>query len=163
MWGNVIVEIDETLISKKRKYHRGRYYEEVWLFGGVERGSGKWFAEIVKDRSRETLMELIKKYIKKITIIYSDEWKGYYSELFDLSDISGYNYTHKNVNQSENFVRPGSDVHTNTIEGLWGTLRWTLKRREGRNFSLKLITLILKCGAAGKNFTMRIFFHHFFH
>jgi hypothetical protein len=39
----IIVEIDETLISKKFKYIQGRRYPEIWIFGGVERNSKKWF------------------------------------------------------------------------------------------------------------------------
>jgi hypothetical protein len=37
-----IVEIDEAKIGK-RKYNRGRYLEEQWVFGGIERGSNIFF------------------------------------------------------------------------------------------------------------------------
>ncbi|KAJ8930186.1 hypothetical protein NQ314_017050 [Rhamnusium bicolor] len=37
-----IVEIDETKIGK-RKYNKGRYLEGQWVFGGIERGSRKFF------------------------------------------------------------------------------------------------------------------------
>src|SRR4051812_16395920 len=35
-----IVEIDETSLKKKRKYNRGKCYEDNWLFGGVDRATG---------------------------------------------------------------------------------------------------------------------------
>ncbi|GFS76729.1 DDE_Tnp_IS1595 domain-containing protein [Nephila pilipes] len=37
-----IVEVDESKFGK-RKYHRGHAVEGQWVFGGVERGSGKLF------------------------------------------------------------------------------------------------------------------------
>lgn len=46
-----IVQIDEILISKKRKYHKGKWYPQIWLFGGIERKTAKWFAEVVMDRN----------------------------------------------------------------------------------------------------------------
>ncbi|ETP39149.1 hypothetical protein F442_13374 [Phytophthora nicotianae P10297] len=36
-----IVEIDETSLKKKSKYGRGRTYQEFWLFGGVDRTTGR--------------------------------------------------------------------------------------------------------------------------
>ena len=54
-----IVEIDESVFSK-RKYHRGRYVKELWVFGGVNRtNKDEMFVEIVQDRSNETLLEVI--------------------------------------------------------------------------------------------------------
>ena len=44
------VEIDETLIAR-RKYNRGRLVEQQWLFGGIERETGRFFLELVPDRS----------------------------------------------------------------------------------------------------------------
>lgn len=70
----VVVEIDESKIGK-RKYHRGHYVEGQWVFGGVERLSGRCFMVPVEDRSRETLTALIKKYILPGSIIVSDCWK----------------------------------------------------------------------------------------
>ncbi|KAH9119450.1 hypothetical protein LEN26_007953 [Aphanomyces euteiches] len=36
-----IVEIDETSLKQKAKYNRGRIYPDCWLFGGVDRVTGK--------------------------------------------------------------------------------------------------------------------------
>lgn len=57
----IIVEIDETLVSKKRKYNRGYHTKEIWMFAGIERGTKKWFGQVVLKRDRQTLVELIKK------------------------------------------------------------------------------------------------------
>lgn len=71
---NIIVEIDETKLGK-RKYHRGHRVEGQWVFGGVERDSGKSFMLPVPDRTRQTLEALIKEYIRPGSIIISDCWK----------------------------------------------------------------------------------------
>ena len=122
------VEIDETLVAK-RKYHRGRLVEQVWVFGGVERSdvSGqvpkKSFAIIVPDRSRETLIPLIIRYIDPGTRIISDGWAAY-------SVIGDFNYTHEVVIHEENFVSPISgDIHTQNVEGMWSVLKRKLKRK----------------------------------
>ena len=40
------VEIDESKFGK-RKFYRGHHVEGCWVFGGIERESGKVFMEIV--------------------------------------------------------------------------------------------------------------------
>jgi hypothetical protein len=60
-----VVEIDETSLKKKSKYGKGKRYPDVWLFGGVDRTTGKWFGVITnKDRTKDTLSHLIRKHIK---------------------------------------------------------------------------------------------------
>jgi len=54
-----VVEIDKSKFGK-RKYHRGHYVKGQWVFGGVERGTGRTFLVAVHDRSAQTLIGLIK-------------------------------------------------------------------------------------------------------
>ena len=72
----IIVEIDECKLVKK-KYHRGRNlaHEGKWLFGGIDKDSGKCFFEFVNKRDRETLLEIIRRRILPGSIVYSDEWE----------------------------------------------------------------------------------------
>ena len=78
--GNPIeVQIDESLFGKS-KYNRGHMRDGVWVFGGVEYINGKvgnWFAVLVPDRKRDTLLPLICKYIKPDSHIVSDGWAAY--------------------------------------------------------------------------------------
>ena len=69
-----IVEIDESKFGR-RKYYRGHHVEGQWVFGGIERESGRSFLAAVNSRDRETLWTLIKKYIEPGTTIISDCWK----------------------------------------------------------------------------------------
>lgn len=50
------VEIDESMFGNKRKYNRGRISTGQWVFGMVERGSGRAFTFQVPNRTRETLV-----------------------------------------------------------------------------------------------------------
>ena len=72
------VEIDESKFGK-RKYHRGKRVEGVWVFGGIERESRRSFFRIVEDRSAETLIPIIKEFVLPGTTIISDCWKAYSS------------------------------------------------------------------------------------
>ncbi|ETL31410.1 hypothetical protein L916_15810, partial [Phytophthora nicotianae] len=116
-------------LAKKRKYNRGKHYQEFWLFGGVERVTGRWFGRVVYDkRTKDTLLPIIKQFIKPRTKIMSDMFATYVCErgnkLHTLETnrmLLNMEYTHSWVNHSLNFVDPITGTHTNTIEGLWET------------------------------------------
>lgn len=48
-----------------------------WVFGGIERNSGKVFICAVEDRSSQTLLPLIEKHIAPGSVIYTDCWRAY--------------------------------------------------------------------------------------
>ena len=79
------------------------------MFGGIERGSGRTFLVAVHDRSAETLIGIIKRWILPGTTIISDCWAAY-------SSLREEGYTHFTVNQSIGFVDDMTGAHTNTIE-----------------------------------------------
>ncbi|GFV58274.1 DDE_Tnp_IS1595 domain-containing protein [Trichonephila clavipes] len=68
---DMIVEIDESMFSKK-KINRGKRVNGSWVFGGTERSSSKCFFQVVQDRSKDTLLQLIKSNIKERTTVISD-------------------------------------------------------------------------------------------
>ncbi|GFT46991.1 DDE_Tnp_IS1595 domain-containing protein [Trichonephila clavipes] len=105
-----VVEVDESKFGE-RKFHKERHVEGQWVFGGVERDSGKLFLVAVHDRTQRTLMEIIMEWIERGTKIILDCWKGYNH---DVSTTEGFN--HLTVNHSLNFVDPDTGAHTNTIE-----------------------------------------------
>jgi hypothetical protein len=89
----VTVEIDESVITK-RKYHRGALRaEEQWFFGGVERGSNRCFICPVERRNADTLLPIIKQYILPGTTIISDMWAAY-NRIDQLPEM----YEHYTVN-----------------------------------------------------------------
>ena len=115
------VEIDESKFGK-RKYNRGKRVEGIWVFGGIERHSNppKCFFVPVQDRSADTLIPIIKQWIKPGTTILSDCWKAYHS-------LKSEGYIHRTVNHSIEFVTD-KGVHTNNIESRWNAVKKSLPR-----------------------------------
>lgn len=79
------VEIDESKFGK-RKYHRGHQVEGQWIFGGIDRETGKVFMVPVESRDAATLQAACDAWIEKGTTIISDCWKV--SEIGESSDYS---------------------------------------------------------------------------
>ena len=102
------VEIDESKFGK-RKYHRGKRKDGVWVFGGIERQSKKCFFQIVEDRSFQTLIPTIQKYIKPGTVILSDCWNAY-------SSLKDEGFTYLTVNHSIEFKNKETGACTIIIE-----------------------------------------------
>ena len=111
--GNGIeVEIDESKFGK-RKYYRGHHVKGQWVFGGREKYD-KWkiFMIPITNRKQETLLPLIKKWIKPGSIIHSDCWKAY-------CNLNKMGYTHVTVNHSKEFKNESNAACTNCIESEW--------------------------------------------
>ena len=70
------VEIDESLFFK-RKFNRGRLGRGTWIFGAIERVSGKYFFVPVERRDSATLLGIINERIRPGTGIISGEWAEY--------------------------------------------------------------------------------------
>lgn len=139
---NEIVEIDETKIAK-RKYNKGHKVEGAWVIGGIQRSrlknkvtneNKKVFLEPIEERNIENINQIISKYIKKGTTIYTDCWKGY-------NDLNKIGYKHKTVNHKKHFKDPITGIHTNTIEGTWNGLKQSIIPR---NRNKKDIILYLR-------------------
>jgi len=75
------VEIDESKFGK-RKHHRGHRVEGQWVFGGYERETGNCFMIPVENRTANTLLKIIKDWIKPGTTIISDCWKVFFFKLY---------------------------------------------------------------------------------
>lgn len=120
----VIVEIDESKFGK-RKYNRGKRVDGNWVFGGVERGSKRCFFEVVPDRTKETLLNLIKQNILPGTTIISDCWKSY-------ECLSENDFKHLQVNHTKTFKDPATGAHTNKIEGMWSVIKREFRKKSHR-------------------------------
>ncbi|KAG0430526.1 hypothetical protein DMUE_5657, partial [Dictyocoela muelleri] len=105
-----IVEIDETLISR-RKYNRGRFVEQQWLFGAIERNAGNVFLNSIKGWSKAVLKSVIAEAISENSIIFSDEWSAYKSCFHDNTQ-----YIYCTVNNTEGFFDSETGVHTQCVE-----------------------------------------------
>jgi transposase-like protein len=120
------VELDECQIGR-RKYQRGRLRNDVWVLGGIVRGSNptSCFLEIVKKRDMRTLSSVIQRKVDRRTIVITDGWRGY-------RGLLSLGYNHSIVNHSENFVsQTDPTVHTQSVESMWSRLRRFLNKKGG--------------------------------
>lgn len=118
------VEVDESQIGR-RKYHRGRRPNEVWVFGGIVRGSNpcRLFLEIVPNRRATTLIPIIQRRINSNARVITDCWGSY-------NGLAALGVNHATVNHSEGFLAAGDpEIHTQGIENLWRCLRRFLNAR----------------------------------
>lgn len=123
-----IVEIDETLVAR-RKFNVGRVVSQQWLFGGIVRGSDppEMFLELVPDRTRETLIAVLKRRVRQESRIFHDGWRSYMR-------LGEDGFDHSEVNHKRNFIKPSNrDVHTQSVESMWSRLKTFMRRHALRN------------------------------
>ena len=128
-WGKLggdggIIEMDETLIGgklknmHKNKKPKGTGYSKravggmakTMVVGMLERG-GRVRAEVVQERTRETLHSLAAEHIAEGATLVTDEWGPY----------TGTGYQHEVINHANEYAR--GLVHTNGIENFWSLLK----------------------------------------
>lgn len=80
------VEIDESIFAM------GKDGCKIWVLGFYERGSKEQRAIYVKDRTTETLTQVILEHVEPGAEIYTDFWRGY--------NGLKYYYKHRIVNKA---------------------------------------------------------------
>ncbi|KAK0051785.1 OTU domain-containing protein 4 [Biomphalaria pfeifferi] len=111
-----VVEIDEATFRRSTT-NKGHFLKVLpAVFGGIWRDTTKCFVIPVKDRTKETLLQIIKERILPGTTIMSDCWRSY-------NCLNSEGYRHLTVNHSYNFVNPETKAHTQHIERLWREVR----------------------------------------
>jgi transposase-like protein len=126
-----IVEIDESAFGKA-KYHVGHHAQTRWVVGGVERDGKGCFLEVVKDRSSQTLLALVEKWVEPGSRIMTDAWQGYNG----IANIQNGIFTH-DVVHSANFVHPANaDIHTQNVETFWCKTKRKFKQMHGTSKDL---------------------------
>lgn len=121
---NIIVQIDESIIAK-RKYHRGRLIREKWVLGMYDTSTRKGMIMYIPNRSSETLQQKIVQFVKPGTEIWTDCWRGY-KDLDKIGNVS--QFLHKTVNHSRYFVDPATNTCTNMVESYWAKLKKYMRK-----------------------------------
>jgi transposase len=121
------VEMDEAYWGGKDKWkheskkaHAGRGpVSKTTMFGMVQRGasgrSGKIVVKVADGSKEADLMPHTKAKVLPESTVYTDEWSAY-------SKLPEMGYWHDRVHHRQNVYVSG-DVHTNTIEGFWATVK----------------------------------------
>ncbi|XP_045467379.1 uncharacterized protein LOC123675881 isoform X2 [Harmonia axyridis] len=109
-----------------RKYHCGRWIDDNWVFGGIERGTKKCFLVEVPNKTEATYSALIERYILPGSIIVSDGWRSYGS----IHNIGGGLYEHQVNIHEENIVDPNDNcIHTQNVRNMWMRAKKKLRRQ----------------------------------
>jgi hypothetical protein len=99
---NKTVEIDESKFGR-RKYNRGHPVKGQWVFGLVERESGRSFLVPVPGRTAYTLTSENRAWIEPGTTLISDCGVAY-------QEIGSNGYTHRTVNHSISFINTDTGI-----------------------------------------------------
>lgn len=118
MSGNI--EIDEAFFGSggNKSYNwSGISTRKKPIIGMVCRETKEVRMFLVENRNAATITKLVQKNIEEGSTIYTDSWRGY--------QCMG-KFNHHVVDHSKReFVR--GDVHTNTMEGIWGKLKRNIR------------------------------------
>lgn len=125
----IIVEIGECKFFDQ-KYQRGQHKKELWVFGGIERESGKCFLVQVPDRTTRIIESCIKENILPGTHIVSDECTSYAN--IERIDMGIYQHSVV-VHQKDSRSVDSNDSfnHTRNMDNLWMRIKNKLKRQFG--------------------------------
>jgi transposase-like protein len=107
------VEVDEMFHGGSRRTSSWRE-NKVPVVGMVERG-GRVVARVASNVKKETLHGIVKQYVVPASIVFTDDFVSY-------DGLQNLGYTHRRIRHSERIYVSG-DVHTNTIEGFWSTVK----------------------------------------
>jgi transposase len=84
------------------------------VFGAIERG-GRVRAAVVPDSSAHSLAGPLREFVLPSANIFTDEWRAY--------DTIGLEFkSHRRIRHAESVYVSG-EVHTQTIEGFWSTVK----------------------------------------
>ncbi|KFD66114.1 hypothetical protein M514_21628 [Trichuris suis] len=100
------------------------------VFGGICRETKEFFLVLVKNRSRKTLLPLIRNQVRPGSIVVSDGWRAY-------QGLSAEGYQHMSVNQSVNFVDKDTKARTKTVQSRWSQVKKSNKLRCGAHRMLQ--------------------------
>jgi hypothetical protein len=101
-----------------------RPVREQWVFGIYDTVKKVGHIEIVPDRSEETLIPIVERWVLPGTTIRSDGWGAYAS-------LGARGYVHEVVIHEHFFVDPVTGVDSNSVENYWQRCKRRFKRVYG--------------------------------
>ena len=113
--------------ANKRRGHGTYHNDRPPIVGSVGRESGQVRLRVVKHTDKETLLPHVHRYTPSEATLYTDEWRAYERVKRKHQTVS-----HGTKEWARDDDGDGiREVHVNTIEGLWTTLRNFLRPFRG--------------------------------
>ena len=106
------VEIDE---SKFTHHTKGGRQTKLWVLGFYERGTRDVRAVVIKDRTEQTLTQIIREHCEEGAELYTDFWRGY-------NGLKHY-FKHRIVNKAKKGKSTDEFCTTNRVESFWSNLK----------------------------------------
>ncbi len=110
---DIIVEVDETCMTQKKKYNVGNVRRRSrWVLGMQERGTHrKRHIYLGQRRTRAVILPVIQRHIAPGARIMTDNFRAYWT-------LPDHGFIHGMVNHSIEFVNEyNPEIHTETVEG----------------------------------------------
>jgi transposase len=120
------IELDESYFGGRRRGKRGRgAVGKVPVFGLLER-NGRVKVEVVRDVSSESLLDLTVKTVRRGSLVYTDQFKGY-----DALVLCGYRHLRVNHSKGQRQRWSRGQVYINGLEGFWSYAKERLLKHHG--------------------------------
>lgn len=122
-----IVQVDETMMNYKCKSHRGRSPSnrtDALCIVECRPCICKVWAQVIPDKSIQTILPIICERVFSNTIIHTDEHKSYQC-------LTRNGYIHKTVCHKYMFVDRINEVNTQAVESFNNVLKYEIKKRKG--------------------------------
>ena len=143
---NLVILIDETHLTKKERnksFSQGRSiaghttiivgFFELDISSEPRIGTGKTLLITIRDTTRKTIEEVIRKYVRPGSVIWTDKFKSYEflragTRRGTFSEISGYTWDFVKHAKGEFVEGSGlTRVSTNGVEGLAGRMKRSMR------------------------------------
>ena len=116
------VEIDESVFAHQTIDGK---QEKVWVLGFYERDTKECRAIQVKDRTEDTLTQIILENVEMGANVYTDFWRGY--------NRLKHFYTHRVVNKAMKGYGTSEYETTNRVESLWSQIKRSMSMYSAYN------------------------------
>ena len=138
------VEIDETLLYRLKRGYRGRLTKvRVWLVGIKCRLSRRFVIYPVLRRTRPVILSILDQHVEKMAVVYTDSFSVYVNNRVrpKTSHLTDHSYLHLWVDHSKGFIYSlRAEIHTNTIERAWRTVKTFMRKENPRKYILSRIS-----------------------
>jgi transposase-like protein len=119
------LQLEGSTVEMDEMFHGGHRRTSSWrdnkvpVVGMVERSDkqriGRVVARVAPDIQKKTLHKIAREYILPKSVVFTDEHVGY-------DGLGNQGYAHKRIRHTAKVYVSG-EIHTNTIEGFWSTVK----------------------------------------